>query len=212
MFRYLVLGLLRDGDARHGYALMKEYRERSGLQVSTGNFYRELQRLVAEGFVRTVDRTTDDDIRRAPYEITSAGAEAFDAWFTGPTGSGLGRYDDELSSRAMFLGAAEPAVAHGLVEGWKEELWMRTKMHERSRGALVTKRTNGVRQPFTALPLLLTRNLKHLTADLEFLDELRLAYEEWIAKERPAFARSTRTGDNCSQRRLLRGKDPENRR
>lgn len=38
MFRFLVLGLLRGGGSFHGYALMKEYRERSGLQLSTGNF------------------------------------------------------------------------------------------------------------------------------------------------------------------------------
>ena len=53
MFRYLVLGLLRNGDARHGYAVIKDYRKRTGQEASSGNFYRELQRLVGEGLVRT---------------------------------------------------------------------------------------------------------------------------------------------------------------
>src|SRR5207302_10584200 len=53
MFQYLVLGLLRDGKPRHGYALMKDYRDRSGVQLSTGSFYRELQKLAAKGLVRT---------------------------------------------------------------------------------------------------------------------------------------------------------------
>jgi DNA-binding PadR family transcriptional regulator len=212
MFRYLVLGLLRDGKSRHGYALMKEYRDRAGLQLSTGNFYRELQRLVAEGLVRTVDKPSDGDPRRAPYEITPTGSAAFDAWLTGPTGSGLGRYEDELSSRALFLAAAGPGVAHRLIESWKEELWIRSKMHERSRGALIIQRPNTVRQPFDVLPFLLARNLKHLAADLEFLEEFRMAYGAWAAKERVPSQQATRAVGSSSQRKLVRGKDPDNRR
>jgi DNA-binding PadR family transcriptional regulator len=212
MFRYLVLGLLRDGKSRHGYALMKEYRDRAGLQLSTGNFYRELQRLVAEGLVRTVDKPSDGDPRRAPYEITPAGSAAFDAWLTGPTGSGLGRYEDELSSRALFLAAADPGVAQRLIESWKEELWIRSKMHERSRVALITRRPNGVRQPFDVLPFLLARNLKHLAADLEFLEEFRIAYGAWAAKERVPSQQATRAVGSSSQRKFVRGKDPDTRR
>ena len=43
MFRYLLLGLLRRGELLHGYALMKEYRERSGLMISGGNFCSRLR-------------------------------------------------------------------------------------------------------------------------------------------------------------------------
>ena len=125
MFRYMVLGLLRNGEKLHGYALMKEYRTRSGLQMSTGNFYRELQRLGAEGLVREVINPEGADPRRAPYEITEAGAAAFDAWLTGPNATALGQYDDELSTRALFVSSnrsrrwaasrattREPPIAH----------------------------------------------------------------------------------------------------
>src|SRR5207245_824425 len=47
LYRYIVLGLLRDGAARHGYALMKDYRQRSGSQIGSGRFYGKLQRLAA---------------------------------------------------------------------------------------------------------------------------------------------------------------------
>ena len=213
MFRYLVLGLLRDGKSRHGYALMKEYRDRSGLRLSTGSFYRELQRLVADGFVRTVSNPADADPRRAPYEIAEVGSAAFDAWLTGPTGSGVGRYDDELSSRALFLAGADPAVAHRLIEGWKEEMWLRSKMHERSRGALITQRGDDGGRSFDALQFLLARSLKHLAADLEFLGEFGAAYDEWTAKPRPRSQTAKQPGlPTSSQRRVLRSREPDGRR
>jgi DNA-binding PadR family transcriptional regulator len=186
MFRYLVLGLLRSGASFHGYALMKEYRERSGLQLSTGNFYRELQRLVGEGLVQTVMNPAAADPRRAPYEITDAGSVAFDAWLAGPPGSGIGRYQDELSSRALFLANADPDVARALLETWKEELWIRSKAHERACGVARAQLSDRNARSFFALPLLLARSMKHVAADLQFLDEFAAAYEDWLAGTRLA--------------------------
>lgn len=184
MFRFLVLGLLRSGESQHGYALMKQYRERSGLQLSTGNFYRELQRLVGEGLVRTVSNPSGADPRRAPYVITESGAEAFDAWLAGPSGPGFARYEDELSSRAMFVTDADPPVARKLLATWKEELWIRTKIIERAREAALARRGGSVDPSFAGLALLLTRNLKHLVADIEFIDEFSEACEQWASGNR----------------------------
>lgn len=179
MFRYLVLGLLRDGQRRHGYAVMKAYRERSGLQVNTGSFYRQLQRLVAEGLIQTVANPADADPRRAPYQITETGEACFDTWLSGPTGTGVGRYEDELSSRAMFLADAEPNIVLRLLDAWKEELWLKSKVHERTRSTLAPD-SDVPSRSFTALPLLLARNMKHVTADIEFLEELSNAYTKWV--------------------------------
>jgi DNA-binding PadR family transcriptional regulator len=203
MFRYLVLGLLRDGEARHGYALMKQYRDRSGLQLNTGNFYRELARLVAEGLIQTVANPTEADPRRAPYQITTSGSACFDAWLAGPTGTGVGRYEDELSARAMFLADAEPAVVMKLLDGWKEDLWLKSKVDERTRRSVMSDRVeNGVfPRSFPALPLLLARNIKHVTADIEFLQELSTAYRQWIEKRRVVDESRPRRGSAVTSRR-----------
>ena len=47
MTRHVILGLLRDGRARHGYELMTELKARSDEPISTGHFYRELARMAA---------------------------------------------------------------------------------------------------------------------------------------------------------------------
>jgi hypothetical protein len=100
-------------------------------------------------------------------------------WLSGPTGAGVGRYEDELSSRAMFLADAEPNVVLRLLDSWKEELWLKSKVHERARRSTLASESAGPSRSFTALPLLLARNLKHVTADIEFLEELSSAYRKW---------------------------------
>lgn len=173
MFRYLVMGLLRDGLAYHGYALMKAYRERSGVSISTGNFYRELQRLVGEGLVQTAEVSPGEDARRAPYQITEQGLTAFEAWIVSPP-THIGSYDDELSSRAVFIGETDPALALRLLDRWREVVWIHGKTLEREREAALLN-PSAMRGAFDARSLLLARRLKHIAADLEFIDELRTA-------------------------------------
>jgi DNA-binding PadR family transcriptional regulator len=184
MFRYLVLGLLRRGAPRHGYALMKEYRDRAGIQVSTGNFYRELARLVTEGLVRTAHNPPGTDPRRAPYEITDAGAAAFDVWLHEPLGPLLAGQDDGLSARAVFLADTEPGVVAAVLDRWQEELWLKGKVLERGREQALAAARSGDGVPHT-LPLLLARRLKHIAADLEFVDEVRATMASPTPSPRP---------------------------
>jgi len=186
MFKFLVMGLLRNSDARHGYALMKEYRERSAQEISTGNFYRELQRLVGEGLVRVGANPPGVDPRRAPYELTEAGESAFEAWFTGTAFVGSGQTEDEISSRTLFLAETEPATARAIVARWQEELWARGKALERTRElAMARAGSLASGRPFSALSVLLARRMKHVAADLEFVEELRLTYEEYAQTHLP---------------------------
>jgi DNA-binding PadR family transcriptional regulator len=165
---------------------MKEYQERSGLDISSGNFYRELQRLAAEGLVKTTANPPGDDPRRAPYEIADAGREAFDTWLSGISTVILGVYEDELSARALFIGDADAPMARKVLDQWQEQLWVVGKTLERQRQIALTKANARSQALFSPLPLFLARRLKHIAADLEFVDELRSSYNEWEAASRSA--------------------------
>ena len=183
MFRYVVLGLLQNGAAQHGYALMKEYRDRAGVQVSTGNFYRDLQRLVSSGLVRTVDRTPDGDPRRAPYQITDAGRQSFRQWFVDLTQLAIGNgHEDELSARIAFLGDVDPNDARAVLAHLQDELWARAKALERARAAALANLTSDPERGLPVLAIMLGRRMRRVAAELAFLEDLRGTYEEWLAK------------------------------
>lgn len=159
---------------------MKGYRDRSGLHMSTGNFYRELQRLVGNGLVRAAAREPDADARRSPYEILAAGRAAFLRWLGKSVSAPLETGEDAITARAMFLDCVPREAALRLIEEWKEELWMASKTLERDRQAAQRKRGDG--PSFSILSLLLTRRLRRLASDIEFLDELRATVLEWHAE------------------------------
>jgi DNA-binding PadR family transcriptional regulator len=178
MFRFLILGLLRNGARLHGYALVKTYRERSGVEVSTGNFYRELQRLVLDGLIRSADNPPQADARRTPYEITSVGIEVFDEWFAARDAAGAAASEDDISARALFMADSDPAVVAALLEHMEENLWFAGKSLERVRQLLLHRQNDAAQ--FDVLPLLLIRRLKRVAADLEFLEEFQSVYAEWL--------------------------------
>jgi len=159
---------------------MKEYRDRSGIQLSTGMFYRELQRLARDGLVRMTANPEGDDPRRAPYAITEAGGSAFDGWFSGLTRPAVADYEDDLSHRALFISGVNPKAARAVLDRWGEALWIGGKMLERAREAALAE-AGSQGDDFGTLSFLLGRRLKHIAADLEFLEEFRTAYDEWMA-------------------------------
>jgi DNA-binding PadR family transcriptional regulator len=179
MFRFLILGLLRNGARLHGYALVKTYRERSGVEVSTGNFYRELQRLVLDGLIRSADNPPQADARRTPYAITQVGIDVFDEWFTARDAAGGSASEDDISARALFMAETDPTVVGAVFEHMEENLWFAGKSLERARQLLL----NRPREPgrFDVLPFLLARRLKRVAADLEFLEEFQSLYADWLA-------------------------------
>ena len=185
MFRYVVLGLLRSGARLHGYALMKRYRQRTGLPINTGSFYRELQRLVGERLITSVTRGDDADPRRAPYAITEEGIAAFDAWFTAPMQPGsTSSGEDQLAARILFLADAPADVAVRVLTVWQDALWNRAKAIDHARETVLGD--HGTPPGFDVLPYLLARRLRHVAADIELIDELRRAYDAWSANRHVA--------------------------
>ena len=181
MMRHMILGVLRHHGARHGYALMKEICARTGVQVSIGNVYRELARLAREGLARSTPNPPEADPRRAPYEITAAGIAAFGAWLSTTPTKMQAPFHDEFSARAFFLGQAEPAVGRKIIERWKEELGLQGKTLERARDLAATPDRARDGFPLVLLPFFLRRRLRQVAVDLEFVDELESAHEQWAA-------------------------------
>jgi DNA-binding PadR family transcriptional regulator len=189
MFRYVVLGLLQDGEPRHGYALMKKYRDRVGAHVSTGNFYRELQRRVEGGLVRTADRSTDGDPRRTPYAVTGPGREAFSQWFTAVAEAATGSlHEDEVSERLTFLADVPASEVRAMLDRLQDDLWMHAKTLERTRDAAVTSKAHAGTDGLPVFGLIMARRIRHVAAEVAFLGELRDAYDAWVAARRQVTA------------------------
>ena len=182
MLQYLILGFLRDAEARHGYDLIRQYRARSGGEVSTGNFYRELARLTVQGFIESGVNPPDADPRRVPYRITQAGCEAFDRWLIAPIDR-----REEMITRLLFADRIPLDKLAVLFDRWQEELLLRGKALAREReDALGNRQASGSPGRYDPLPCLLLRRMKHVTAELDFLTEFRLDFDAWQRRRRSA--------------------------
>jgi DNA-binding PadR family transcriptional regulator len=175
MLWHVILGLLRDGRLHHGYELMTAYRVRSGTPASPGNFYRELSRLETHGYVETGINPPDADARRIPYHITERGRGAFDRWLQAPPLS-----DSELGGWMLFAGRLPARERDAILDSWEEQLWRRSQeLSRQHREALDDAKTTGPTPEYRSLRVLLSRQLKHVAADLAFLEELRADVKLW---------------------------------
>jgi DNA-binding PadR family transcriptional regulator len=206
MIRYLLLGLLRDGTPRHGYALAKEYRRGCCVRLSLGNVYRELQRLVAAGLTRTAASPPGSDPRRASYQITEAGCRAFDAWIAAPALWVASEPRDELSLRAYLIARTGSAQAPEVLDHWQEELLHRRRLFEREAAvAPAGADGNGV----AVMRLLRARRLRHVAVDLEFVEALRSEYRAWeSARPRGGPAQAAAAGRLPTRRRATLSASP----
>lgn len=177
VLRYVLLALLSDGEPAHGYALMKAYEERSGVRLGLGGIYRELQRLVGEGFIVPAANPAGADPRRMPYVITEHGREALAAWLAAPVRAADRTAGDDVSYRLALLGDMDPRDAAAFVEELHAELWEQAKAVERQR--MHASRVQGCAGGgFSAAAIVLTRRAMHLAADIELVEKLRLQLAE----------------------------------
>lgn len=161
MFYHVMLGLLRDGERRHGYHLVIRFREETGCAISPGNVYRELARLASEGWVETVARPADADPRRVPYRITARGREHFDRWV-----SRAPARDDEFREWLLFAHRVPRDVRERILERRREDLWMRSRLLERRR-----EDSPGAAGPVPAATLA-ALDARRIAAEMEFLEDL----------------------------------------
>jgi DNA-binding PadR family transcriptional regulator len=169
MVYHAILGMLRDGRARHVYDLVREYRTRSGRPVNAGNFYRECGKLLAQRLIVPEDRPPDADPRRIPYRITVAGCREFDAWLLEPR-----PMQPSFDNWMIFADMLSAAERLRLVDEARETLWGHGKSlgTERER---VLSRWRRLPEPrgYNPASFLMLRRLTQITAEIEFLQELR---------------------------------------
>jgi DNA-binding PadR family transcriptional regulator len=67
----LILASLADGD-KHGYAMMLDVQQFTGIELGPGTLYGAITRLVKCGWIRPVAPDDSHD-RRRPYRITPSG-------------------------------------------------------------------------------------------------------------------------------------------
>jgi DNA-binding PadR family transcriptional regulator len=182
MFSHVILGLLRDGEHRHGYELITHYRLRSGNRISPGNFYRELTRMAAVGLVQTGVNPPGADTRRIPYQITERGRCQFDRWLVAPS-----REDEDIAGWLLFVGRVPREARDRILQRYREDLWVKNKMLTRAReDALRAEAEQPPGPGYDPLPIILSRQMKQVSAELDFLDEFREYLEALDAREQRA--------------------------
>jgi DNA-binding PadR family transcriptional regulator len=65
---WIMVGLA--GEAKHGYAIMKDIESLGGFSMRPGTLYAALARMERAGLVQEIQ---NDDYRRRPFKLTAAG-------------------------------------------------------------------------------------------------------------------------------------------
>lgn len=74
--RSLLVLISLAGGAKHGYALIKDVRDFSGVQLGPGTLYACFAKLERAGLIEALPA----DDRRHPYRITAPGLAVLDGW------------------------------------------------------------------------------------------------------------------------------------
>jgi DNA-binding PadR family transcriptional regulator len=179
MLCHVILGLLRDGRQRHGYDLILDYRMRTGTPPSAGNFYRELARLAAGKRIEAAANPPEADPRRLPYQITERGRREFDHWLEVAPMQG-----DEFANWMLFLDHATDAVREHQFDRREGALRVRSEALSRALEDELACPTQ-MDGTFQSLGPMLERQLKLVTAELEFLENFRQTYAAMLAQRSP---------------------------
>lgn len=166
--QHAVLALLVGGPS-HGYSLKSAFERSVGPQwgaLNIGHLYQVLDRLSRDGLVtaeRVAQKVKPD---RVVYEITASGLRELEAWLAKPSARGSGYRDDFFLKVMAAARSGDAAVICGVTAN------QRTFLLRELRN-LTGLRAGGDLDP--VVDLLLAATVRHVTADLAFLDDVEKA-------------------------------------
>ncbi len=171
MLRQILLALLSTGPA-HGYALMKRHAGRTGIRLSIGNVYRELQRMMADGLIVAAPNPPGADVRRMPYEITEHGRDALAHWLATRTTSERGKTLEDLECRLAIVAAVDRDTAASELDRLRDELAAQARQLETEVRAAPVADVSEDRTLFPVRRALRMRWLSQLENDVQLVCEL----------------------------------------
>jgi DNA-binding PadR family transcriptional regulator len=180
VLRHVLLVVLCDGEPRHGYAILKAFRRRTGFDMSPGTVYRELQGLRRRGYIEPTGDACESDPRRITYRITTRGRESARGWLAQPPPLPRRSIADEIDYRLSVLDAMEPERALAFLADLLARLRLSTELGYQER-RLDECEDDGV------AAFLRDRHLRRVEADVAFLEALRMR----LVESRPSPAVST---------------------
>jgi DNA-binding PadR family transcriptional regulator len=165
MLRDVLLGLLRDGRARHGYELTLAHGRATGTPISPGSVYRELAVLARSGCIERLPAGQRRAKRRIPYVITERGRRTFDRWLRRPR-------DGEQLARVPFLGFLAVPERERFLEAWGVMLAARC-----FEAANAARNSASHGSDFPVGTPLLEHRLRLLRAENDLIEDVRRAFE-----------------------------------
>jgi DNA-binding PadR family transcriptional regulator len=162
--QHAVLALLRAGPS-HGYELKQAFEAAVGPQwgsLNIGHLYQVLDRLSRDGFVHSSRMAQEIKPDRVVYEMTDAGFAELAQWMDSPTPRTAGFRDDFFLKIMAAARTGDPAVLASVITNQRVHLLQELRNLEMLR-----------RDPAhdVVVRLLLAAAARHVSADLEFLED-----------------------------------------
>jgi len=161
--QHAVLALLAEGPG-HGYELKAAFDKSVGPHrgaLNIGHLYQVLDRLLRDGLATSHRVAQDSRPDRTVYEITDAGREELNGWLAQPAPRTSGYRDDFFLKIMAAARTREPEVLRSLITIQRTYLLRELRNLEHSK-----------READPVVSLLLTAAIRHVGADLAFLDDV----------------------------------------
>jgi DNA-binding PadR family transcriptional regulator len=162
--QHAVLALLESGPS-HGYELKSAFDTSVGPQwgaLNIGHLYQVLERLSRDGLVVSERQPQQIKPDRVVYEITAAGRAELNEWLAEPSPRTGGYRDDFFLKLVAAAQRGDPATTRSVISAQRAHLLRELHNLEGLRAAHDSE---------IVVTLLLSAAIRHVAADLEFLDD-----------------------------------------